>query len=78
MSRCVGFDELTDVEIEQFNEAVQAFRGVSEREMFHSVPVRDDAGAFSEVWFYRSSDDPKPYAAAVIGDSGQISVTRKY
>jgi hypothetical protein len=78
MSGPVDVDELTDKEMDCFNEAIQVFRGVSERQSFHSVPVRDDAAVLSEVWFYWSSDDPKPKAVATIGTDGRIQISRRY
>ena len=72
--REVEIDDLTDEETELFYEAVQTFRGVSTRQSFHSVPVRDGDDALSAVRIYWSSDDAKPAATISIvrNSAGQI------
>jgi hypothetical protein len=78
MNEAVDIDELSDEEMERFNDTVQVFRGVSERQSFHSVPARDDTGVMNEVWFYWNSDDPKPRAIASIGSNGEIKIRRNF
>ena len=71
MTRPVDIDQLTDEEIQSYYAAVQLFRSVSDDQFFHSVPVRDASGAFSEVRFYRTPDSPKPVAVASIRPDGK-------
>ena len=70
MTRPVDIDQLSDEEIESYYAAVRLFRSVSNDRFFHSVPVRDARGAFSEVRFYRTPDSPKPVAVASIRADG--------
>lgn len=56
MKTPVDIDQLTDTEIESFVDAQQTARGILPAEGFvHSVPIRDEHGAFSEVRVFDGS-----------------------
>jgi len=71
MSRAVSDEELSDAEVEAVAQAVDIFRAApSSPQLFHAVPIRDDAGKLSEVRFYKDSTSQEPLAVIGIADDG--------
>jgi hypothetical protein len=78
VSRTVGADTLTDVELQSFADAIDAFRASPIAPgMLHSAPARDDAGRFCEVYFYSDSAGQHPLAVVRIDERGKPGKVEK-
>jgi len=69
----VGINELTERELETFNDAMDFARGAtwSRKQFIHCEPVRDPAGNFCELRVY-GDDDSRPLLAVIpIGTNGK-------
>lgn len=72
--RVVGIDELTDSELESFNDAVEVARGAtwSRRQFIHCEPVRAATdNCLCELRVYDGGESPKLLALIPIGRDGK-------
>ena len=72
LTRPVGVDELSAVEIERFVEARDKFRDAKGSPgYFYSAPIRGSDNRLCEVRFYKDSDGQEPLAVVKIDSNGK-------
>ena len=72
--RVVGADELTDAEAEAVAQAIDIYRAAPTSPLlFHTVPVRNEAGKLYEVRFFADGELQRPLSVIRVADDGALA-----